>query len=87
MLKKGGNIMGITVHYFLPKGAKPTPEQIEEIRSLKNRPITYDEDCMPLSEEVQRKNDYIRQKYNTRRVTKEMWIKEFPEDFKNRNVS
>ena len=64
-----------------------TAEEKAEIAELKNHPIVFDEDCMPLSEEVQRKNDYIRQKYNTRRVTKEMWRKEFPEDFKNRKVN
>lgn len=68
-------------------GTPLTPEEKAEIAALKGRPIVFDEDCMPLSEECQRKNDYIMQKYNTRRVTKELWMKEFPEDFKNRKVS
>lgn len=33
------------------EGQKPTPEQIERIRALKNRPIVYDEDCPKLTEE------------------------------------
>ena len=32
-------------------GQKPTPEQIEEIRALKNRPIVFDEDCPELTDE------------------------------------
>jgi len=32
------------------EGQKPTPEQIERIRALKNRPIVYDEDCPKLTE-------------------------------------
>lgn len=76
-----------TVFYFLPKDAPLTAEEKAEIAALKNRPITYDEDCMPLSEECQRKNDYIRRKYHTRRVTKELWLKEFPEDFQKREVA
>lgn len=39
------------VTYFLPKGAKPTPEQKAEIAALKNRPIVYDEDCPELTDE------------------------------------
>ena len=33
------------------EGQKPTPEQIQRIRVLKNRPIVYDEDCPKLTEE------------------------------------
>ena len=33
------------------KGQKPTPEQIERIRALKNRPIVFDEDCPELTDE------------------------------------
>lgn len=32
-------------------GQKPTPEQIEELRALKNRPIIFDEDCPELTDE------------------------------------
>lgn len=79
--------MGTTVHYFLPKGSKPTQEQIEEIHSLKNRPITYDEDCSPMTDQQLEELDYLMRKYKTRRITKEIKMKEFPERFKNRNVS
>ena len=64
-----------------------TAEERAEIAALKGRPIVFDEDCMPLSDDVQQKNLFIMQKYNTRRVTRELWLKEFPEDFKDRNVS
>lgn len=33
------------------RGQKPTPEQIERIRALKNRPIVFDEDCPELTDE------------------------------------
>ena len=78
--------MGTTVHYFLPKGSKPTPEQIEEIRALKDRPITYDEDCPPMTDQKLEELDYLMRKYKTRRITKEIKMKEFPERFKNRNI-
>ena len=32
-------------------GQKPTPEQIEEIQALKNRPIVFDDDCPELTDE------------------------------------
>ena len=32
------------------EGQKTTPEQIQSIRALKNRPIAYDEDCPKLTE-------------------------------------
>ena len=37
--------MMTTIRFFLPKGSKPTPEQIAEIREAAKRPIVYDEDC------------------------------------------
>ena len=76
-----------TVTYFLPKGAKPTPEQLEEIRALKDRPITYDEDCPETTEEQVEETLYLMRKYNTRRITKEIKMKEFPERFQKRTVS
>ena len=77
-----------TVYYFLPNPPPPlTEEEKAEIAALKGRPIVFDEDCMPLSEECQRKNDYIKQKYKTRHVTRELWLKEFPEDFQKREVA
>ena len=39
------------VHYTLPHDAKPTPEQLAEIRALKNRPIVFDEDCPEITPE------------------------------------
>ena len=39
------------VYRIIYKGQKPTPEQIEEIRALKNRPIVFDEDCPELTDE------------------------------------
>lgn len=37
------------------KGQKPTPEQIERLRELKDRPIVFDEDCPELSDEQLKK--------------------------------
>ena len=76
-----------TVTYFLPKGAKPTPEQLERLAELKNYPITYDEDCPPMTEQQLEELDYLMRKYNTRRITKEIKMKEFPERFQKRTVS
>lgn len=33
------------------RGQKPTPEQIERLRALKDRPIVFDEDCPELTDE------------------------------------
>ena len=73
-------------YYTMRVGEPLTAEEKAEIAALKGRPIVFDEDSMPLSEECHQKNLYIMRKYNTRRVTKELWLKEFPEDFKNRDV-
>ena len=76
-----------TVFYFLPNPPPPlTEEEKAELAALKDRPIVYDEDCMPLSEECERKNDYIMRKYNTRRITKEILMAEFPERFQKRKA-
>ena len=75
------------VRKIIDVAAPLTAEERAEIAALKGRPIVFDEDCMPLSDDVQQKNLFIMQKYNTRRVTRELWLKEFPEDFKDRNVS
>lgn len=72
------------VRKIINVAAPLTEEEKAEIAALKDRPIVFDEDCMPLSEECERKNDYIMRKYKTRRVTKELWLKEFPEDFPKR---
>ncbi len=39
------------VRRVIYKGQKPTPEQIEEIKKLKDRPIIFDEDCPELTDE------------------------------------
>ena len=39
------------VRRIIYKGQKPTPEQIEEIKKLKDRPIVFDEDCPELTDE------------------------------------
>ena len=56
-------------------------ERLKILREMSDEDIVFDEDCMPLSDECHRKNEYIMRKYNTRRVTKEMWMAEFPERF------
>ena len=75
-----------TVFYFLPKNAELTAEEKAEIAALKDRPIVYDEDCPPMSKEKHEEIRYLIRKYNTRYITKEMWVAEFPERFKNRDV-
>lgn len=37
------------------RGQKPTPEQVERLRELKNRPIVFDEDCPELTDEELKK--------------------------------
>ena len=39
------------VRRVIYKGQKPTPEQIEEIRALKDRPIVYDDEFPELTDE------------------------------------
>ncbi|MBD3878733.1 MAG: hypothetical protein IKI76_02005 [Selenomonadaceae bacterium] len=39
------------VRRIIYEGQKPTPEQIEEIKALKDRPIVFDEDCPELTDE------------------------------------
>ena len=39
------------VQRVIYRGQKPTPEQIEEIKKLKDRPIVFDEDCPELTDE------------------------------------
>ena len=73
-------------YYTMRVGEPLTAEEKAEIAALKGRPIVFDEDCMPMSEECHQKNLYIMRKYNTRRVTRELWMKEFPEDFKRKDV-
>jgi len=69
------------VTYFLPKDAPLTAEEKAELAELKNRPITYDEDCPPSTKEHLAEMAYLRRKYKTRRITKEILMAEFPERF------
>ncbi len=39
------------VQRVIYKGQKPTPEQIEEIKKLKDRPIVYDDEFPELTDE------------------------------------
>ena len=39
------------VSYSITKDQKPTPEQIAEIREAAKRPIVFDEDCPPMTDE------------------------------------
>lgn len=73
-----------TVFYFLPKDAPLTDEERAEIAALKNRPIVYDEDCPPTTDEQADETIYLMRKYNTRRITKEIKMAEFPERFQKR---
>ena len=77
-----------TVFYFLPNPPPPlTEEEKAELAALKDRPITYDEDCPPMTEEQLDELDYLIRKYKTRRITKEIKMKEFPERFQKREVA
>ena len=76
-----------TVFYFLPNPPPPlTEEEKAEIAALKDRPIVYDEDCPPMTDEQLDELDYLMRKYKTRRITKEMWMAEFPERFQKRKA-
>ena len=63
-----------------------TAEEKAEIAALKNRPIVFDEDCPPMSQKEHEEIRFLIRKYKTRYITNEMWMKEFPERFKNRDV-
>ena len=43
------------VTYILRKGQPLTEEEREELRALKDRPIVFDEDCPPQTEEQLKK--------------------------------
>ena len=74
------------VTYFLPKDAPLTAEEKTELAALKDRPITYDEECPPSTKEELEENRYLRIKYKTRRITKEILMAEFPERFQKRKT-
>lgn len=69
------------VRKIINVAAPLTAEEKAEIAALKNRPIVYDEDCPPTTKEEADEAIYIMRKYKTRRITKEMWMAEFPERF------
>ena len=73
-----------TVFYFLPENVELTEEEKAELAALKDRPIVYDEDCPPMTEQQLDEMDYLIRKYKTRRITKEIKMKEFPERFQKR---
>lgn len=74
-----------TVFYYLPNPPPPlTEEEKAEIAALKNRPITYDEECPPSTEEHLAEMAYLRRKYKTNLITKEILMAEFPERFQKR---
>ena len=75
-----------TVFYFLPKDAQLTEEEKAEIAALKDRPIVFDEDCPPTTEEEADEAIYLMRKYKTRRITKEILMAEFPERFQKRQT-
>ena len=62
-------------------------ERLKLLRSMKDEDITYDEDCPPMTEEQLDELDYLIRKYKTRRITKEIKMKEFPERFQKREVA
>lgn len=76
-----------TVYYFLPNPPPPlTEEEKAELAALKDRPITYDEECPPMTDEELDEIDYLIRKYKTRRITKEILMAEFPERFQKRKA-
>ena len=75
------------LEYYTRRVGEPlTAEEKAEIAALKGRPVTYDEDCPPMTEEQLNELDYLMRKYKTRRITKEIKMKEFPERFKKKDV-
>ena len=75
------------VRKFINVAAPLTKEEKAELAALKDRPIVYDEDCPPMTEEELDELDYLIRKYKTRRITKEILMAEFPERFQKREVA
>ena len=69
------------VRKIINVAAPLTEEEKAEIAALKDRPIVYDEDCPPTTDEELDELDYLIRKYKTRRITKEIKMAEFPERF------
>ena len=74
------------VRKIINVAAPLTEEEKSELAALKDRPITYDEDCPPMTEKELDELDYLIRKYKTRRITKEIKMKEFPERFQKRKA-
>ena len=74
------------VRKMINVAAPLTEEEKAELAALKDRPITYDEDCPPMTDEQLDELDYLMRKYNTRRITKEIKMAEFPERFQKRKA-
>ena len=63
------------IEYYTRRVGEPlTAEEKAEIAVLKDRPIVYDEECPPMSKEKHEEIRYLMRKYNTRYITKEMWM-------------
>lgn len=74
------------VRKIINVAAPLTEEEKAELAALKDRPIVYDEECPPMSEEELDELDYLICKYKTRRITKEILMAEFPERFQKRQA-
>ncbi len=74
------------VRKMINVAAPLTAEEQTELAALKDRSITYDEDCPPMTDEQLDELDYLMRKYNTRRITKEIKMAEFPERFQKRKA-
>ncbi|MBR3498646.1 MAG: hypothetical protein IKO05_06625 [Selenomonadaceae bacterium] len=74
------------VRKMINVAAPLTAEEQTELAALKDRSITYDEDCPPMTDEQLDELDYLMRKYKTRRITKEIKMAEFPERFQKRKA-
>ena len=74
------------VRKMINVAAPLTAEEKAELAALKDRPITYDEDCPPMTDEQLDELDFLMRKYKTRRITKEIKMAEFPERFQKRKA-
>ena len=74
------------VRKIINVAAPLTEEEKAEIAALKDRPIVYDEDCPPTTDEELDELDYLMRKYKTRRITKEIKMAEFPERFQKKKA-
>ena len=71
------------VTYILRENEPLTPEEEAELEALENRKPVYDEDNPPMTEEEYNFYSMLSKKYKTRRVTKEMVLKELEARGKN----